>query len=202
MMTSNDDLCVSGHVEWHKAKICVKEKPLMVWGRVEFNWGNTPVELMFCSTHRHGTIISKQADHHNMRVYVMWDTVNSCACETVLWLVSIVVHCRCRKSTESLQQQQSSQSAGQFTRTPPNPLAALDRAVRRACRLVMDQLLLDLKPFLPGLLTRPWLAQGDPTPKLCRVLERHLELYLRVRPPCRQVSDSESGLEMYCVCRG
>lgn len=78
--------CVSGHVEWHKAKICVKEKPLMVWGRVEFNWGNTPVELMFCSTHRHGNVISKQADHHNMRVYVMWDTVNSCACETVFAL--------------------------------------------------------------------------------------------------------------------
>lgn len=93
-----------------------------------------------------------------------------------------------RKSTESLQQQQSSRSAGQLSRTPPNPLAALDRAVRRACRLVMDHLLLDLQPFLPGLLTRPWLVQGDPTPKLCCVLERHLELYGRVRPPCRQVT--------------
>lgn len=93
-----------------------------------------------------------------------------------------------RKSTESLQQQQSSRSAGQFSRTPPNPLAALDRAVRRACRLVMDQLLLDLKPYLPGLLTRPWMVQGDPTPKLCRVLEHHLDLYGRVRPPCRQVT--------------
>lgn len=76
---------------------------------------------------------------------------------------------------------------GQFLRTPPNPLAALDRAVRKGCRLVMDQLLLELQPFLPSLLTRHWLVQGDPTPKLCRVLERHLELYVRVRPPCRQV---------------
>nr|XP_046251350.1 exocyst complex component 3-like protein [Scatophagus argus] len=97
-----------------------------------------------------------------------------------------------KKSTESLQQQQSSRSAGQFSRTPPNPLAALDRAVRRACRLVMDQLLLDLQPFLPGLLTRPWLVQGDPTPKLCSVLERHLELYSRVRPPCRQRLQEEA----------
>ncbi|XP_039989564.1 exocyst complex component 3-like protein [Xiphias gladius] len=97
-----------------------------------------------------------------------------------------------KKSTESLQQQQSSQSAGQFSRTPPNPLAALDRAVRRACRLVMDQLLLDLQHFLPGLLTRPWLVQGDPTPKLCHVLERHLELYGRVRPPCRQRLQEEA----------
>ncbi|KAM8752211.1 exocyst complex component 3-like protein [Acanthopagrus schlegelii] len=97
-----------------------------------------------------------------------------------------------KKSTESLQQQQSSRSAGQFSRTPPNPLAALDRAVRRACRLVMDQLLLDLQPLLPGLMTRHWLVQGDPTPKLCTILERHLELYGRVRPPCRQRLQEEA----------
>ncbi|XP_038142825.1 exocyst complex component 3-like protein isoform X1 [Cyprinodon tularosa] len=97
-----------------------------------------------------------------------------------------------KKSTESLQQQQSSRSAGQFSRTPPNPLAALDRAVRRACRLVMDQLLLELKPLLPGLLTRPWLVQGDPVPKLCSVLESHLDLYGRVRPPCGQRLQEEA----------
>ncbi|CAN9499498.1 unnamed protein product [Ophioblennius macclurei] len=91
-----------------------------------------------------------------------------------------------KKSTESLQRQQSSRSASRFSRTPPNPLAALDRAVRRACRLVMEQLLLELQPHLPGLLTRPWMLRGDPTPKLCRVLETHLELYGRVRPPCGQ----------------
>ncbi|KAK2918268.1 exocyst complex component 3-like protein isoform X2 [Channa argus] len=97
-----------------------------------------------------------------------------------------------KQSTESLQQQQSSRSAGQLSRTPPNPLAALDRAVRRACRLVMDQLLLDLQPFFPSLLTRPWLVQGDPTPKLCHILEHHLELYGRVRPPCRQRLQEEA----------
>ncbi|XP_068579781.1 exocyst complex component 3-like protein isoform X2 [Cebidichthys violaceus] len=100
-----------------------------------------------------------------------------------------------KKSTESLQKQQSSRSAGQFSRTPPNPLAALDRAVRRACCLVMDQLLLDLQPLLPGLLTRSWLVRGDPTPKLCRVLERHLEIHGRVRPPCRQEAEG-SGPEV------
>ncbi|KAM3870414.1 exocyst complex component 3-like protein [Diretmus argenteus] len=109
------------------------------------------------------------------------------------YLLASISNCIILKtSTESLQQQQSSRSAGQFSRTPPNPLAALDRAVRRACRLVMDQLLLDLQPFLQGLLTRSWLAQGDPTPKLCQVLEHHLELYGRVRPPCRQRLQEES----------
>ncbi|XP_058500432.1 exocyst complex component 3-like protein [Solea solea] len=103
--------------------------------------------------------------------------------------------CNCiilKKSTESLQQQQSPRSAGQFSRTPPNPLAALDRAVRRACRLVMDQLLQDLQPLLPGLVTRSWLVQGGPTPKLCHILEHHLELYGRVRPPCRQRLQEEA----------
>lgn len=97
-----------------------------------------------------------------------------------------------KQSTESLRQQQSSRSVGQFSRTPPNPLLALDRAVRRACRLVMDQLLLDLQPLLTGLLTRPWLVQGNPVPKLCHILERHLELYSRVRPPCRQRLQEEA----------
>ncbi|XP_077371632.1 exocyst complex component 3-like protein isoform X2 [Festucalex cinctus] len=97
-----------------------------------------------------------------------------------------------KKSTESLQQQQSFFKTGQFSRAPPNPLAALDRAVRRACRIVMDQLLLDVKPFLTGLLTRPWLLQGEPTPKLCHILEYHLELYSHVQPPCRQCLQEEA----------
>ncbi|KAG7281545.1 hypothetical protein CRUP_007579 [Coryphaenoides rupestris] len=90
-----------------------------------------------------------------------------------------------------LNKQQSSRAACQFSRTPPNPMAALDRAVRRACRLVMDQLLLELQPVLQGLLSRG--AQGNPaTPLVCRVLERHLELYARVRPPCRQRLQEEA----------
>ncbi|XP_060892317.1 exocyst complex component 3-like protein isoform X2 [Labrus mixtus] len=118
-----------------------------------------------------------------------------------------------KQSTESLRQQQSSRIVSQFSRTPPNPLAALDRAVRRACRLVMDQLLLDLQPLLPGLLTRPWLVQGEPVPKLCHVLERHLELYSRVRPPCRERLQEEAQwlmvveyvralMQKRLVCRG
>ncbi|XP_019720848.1 exocyst complex component 3-like protein isoform X1 [Hippocampus comes] len=97
-----------------------------------------------------------------------------------------------KKSTESLQQQQSSCKIGLFSRAPPNPLAGLDRVVRRACRIVMDQLLLNLKPFLTGLLTRPWLVQGEPTPKLCHILQYHLDLYSHVQPPCRQRLQEEA----------
>lgn len=95
--------------------------------------------------------------------------------------------CSSRMSTETLHQQVSSRQSVRFSRIPPGPLAALDRAVRKACRLVMDQLLLDLQPHLQGLLSRSWLAQGDAVSKVCAVLERHCELYGRVRSPCREV---------------
>ncbi|MEQ2168621.1 hypothetical protein GOODEAATRI_016662, partial [Goodea atripinnis] len=90
-----------------------------------------------------------------------------------------------KKSTESLQQQQSSRSAGQFSRTPPNPLAALDRAVRRACRLVMDQLLLELQPFLPCLLTRPWLVQGDPEEAQWLMVVEYVRALMQKKLVCR-----------------
>ncbi|KAL0968258.1 hypothetical protein UPYG_G00264400 [Umbra pygmaea] len=105
------------------------------------------------------------------------------------YLLASISNCIILKtSTETLQQQLSSRCASRFSRTPPGPLAALDRAVRRACRLAMDQLLLELQPFLQGLLSRSWLSHEDVTvaPKLCVVLERHFELYRRVRPPCQQ----------------
>ncbi|XP_067091000.1 exocyst complex component 3-like protein [Osmerus mordax] len=103
------------------------------------------------------------------------------------YLLASISNCIILKtSTELLQQQQSPRSAGRFSRTPPNPLAALERAVRRACRLVMEQLMLELQPALQGVLSRPWLAQEDTLPQLSPVLERHFELYRCVRPPCRE----------------
>ncbi|XP_051916820.1 exocyst complex component 3-like protein isoform X5 [Hippocampus zosterae] len=121
------------------------------------------------------------------------DPLNSKSKFYLHYLLASISNCIIlKKSTESLQQQQSSGKIGLFSRTPPNPLAGLDRVVRRACRIVMDQLLLDLKPFLTGLLTRPWLVQGEPTPKLCHILQYHLDLYSHVQPPCRQRLQEEA----------
>ncbi|XP_072520040.1 exocyst complex component 3-like protein isoform X1 [Salminus brasiliensis] len=103
------------------------------------------------------------------------------------YLLACISNCIILKtSTESLHQQVGSRASVRFSRIPPGPLTALDRAVKKACRLVMDQLLLDLQPCLAGLLSRTWLAQGDVIPKVCGVLEHHCELYSRVRSPCRQ----------------
>lgn len=107
--------------------------------------------------------------------------------------------CSSRTSTETLHQQVSSHQSVRFSRIPPGPLAALDRAVRKACRLMMDQLLLDLQPYLQGLLSRSWLVQGDVIPKVCGVLEHHCELYSRVRSPCREVG-VYAILQKWCLC--
>ncbi|XP_051548920.1 exocyst complex component 3-like protein isoform X2 [Myxocyprinus asiaticus] len=103
------------------------------------------------------------------------------------YLLACISNCIILKtSAESLQQQLCSFPSNRFSRVPPGPLAALDRAVRKACRLVMDHLLFELQPHLQGLLSHAWLVQKDVTPKMCGVLERHCELYNRVRQPCRQ----------------
>ncbi|MCJ8734402.1 hypothetical protein PDJAM_G00234830 [Pangasius djambal] len=103
------------------------------------------------------------------------------------YLLACISNCIILKtSTETLHQQVSSRQSVRFSRIPPGPLAALDRAVRKACRLMMDQLLVDLQPHLQGLLSRSWLVQGDVIPKVCNVLEHHCELYSRVRSPCRE----------------
>ncbi|XP_060784253.1 exocyst complex component 3-like protein isoform X2 [Neoarius graeffei] len=82
------------------------------------------------------------------------------------YLLACISNCIILKtSTETLHQQVSSHQSVRFSRIPPGPLAALDRAVRKACRLMMDQLLLDLQPYLQGLLSRSWLVQGDVIPK-------------------------------------
>lgn len=101
--------------------------------------------------------------------------------------LSTCFKCSSRTSTETLHQQVSSRQSLRFSRIPPGPLAALDRAVRKACRLVMDQLLVDLQPHLQGLLSRSWLVQGDVVSNVCDVLEHHCELYGRVRSPCKEV---------------
>uniref|UniRef100_A0A8C1T8L9 Exocyst complex component 3-like protein n=1 Tax=Cyprinus carpio TaxID=7962 RepID=A0A8C1T8L9_CYPCA len=103
------------------------------------------------------------------------------------YLLACINNCIILKtSTESLQQQLCSFPSNRYSRISLGPLAALDRAVRKACRLVMDHLLFELQPHLQELLSRTWLDQGEVTQNMCGVLERHCEFYNRVRQPCRQ----------------
>ncbi|CAL1572302.1 unnamed protein product [Knipowitschia caucasica] len=89
------------------------------------------------------------------------------------------------------QQQLWSRAEGQL-RAGPNPLTALDRTLRRACCLVLELLKHHLQPWCSTMLSRDWLLNGEPGPKLCAALEQHVELYRRVRPPCGQWLQEEA----------
>lgn len=126
-------------------------------------------------------------------------------------LASISNFVTLKSSTESLQKQQSSWTAGQFLRTPPNPLTALDRTVRRACILVLEELKQKLLPWCGDILTRDWLIHRDSVLKLCAELEQQVALYTHVRPPCRQWLQEEARwllareyvhalMQKKCVC--
>ncbi|KAJ8248834.1 hypothetical protein GJAV_G00228240 [Gymnothorax javanicus] len=130
------------------------------------------------------------------------------------YLLAAISNCIILKSSaESLQQQRGLCSATQLPRTPPGPLAALDRAVRKACRLAMDELLQDLQPATLRLLTRTWLSSEEASQMLCAVLEQHCDLYARARPPCQQLLQEECEwvvvveyaralMQKRMVCRG
>ncbi|KAG5839795.1 hypothetical protein ANANG_G00208780, partial [Anguilla anguilla] len=135
------------------------------------------------------------------------------------YLLAAVSNCIVLKSsTESLQQQRSACPAAQLPRTPRAAGGALDRAVRKACRLAVDELQQDLQPATLRLLARSWLASEEGTRALCGVLERHCELYARARPPassslCPQLLQEECEwvvvveyaralMQKKMVCRG
>ncbi|XP_036391446.1 exocyst complex component 3-like protein [Megalops cyprinoides] len=130
------------------------------------------------------------------------------------YLLAAISNCIVLKaSTESLQQQRRPAPPGCPARTPPGPLAALDRAVRKACRLVLEDLLAELGPLLRLLLSRAWLANEELTREMCGVLERRVEMYARARPPCGQrlqeecqrlvvVEYARALMQKRAVCRG
>ncbi|KAI1904554.1 hypothetical protein AGOR_G00006830 [Albula goreensis] len=118
------------------------------------------------------------------------------------YLLAAISNCIVLKtSIESLQQQQSSCPVGRFFRTPPGPLTALHRAVKKACRLVVDELKQELQPVLLRLLSRAWLSNEEVTQTLCGILEQHCDLYVEHDPPgisaCRT---SASGWWWWSTC--
>ncbi|KAG7473223.1 hypothetical protein MATL_G00093300 [Megalops atlanticus] len=130
------------------------------------------------------------------------------------YLLAAISNCIVLKaSTESLQQQRRPAPPGCPARTPPGPLGALDRAVRKACRLVLEDLLAELAPLTRTLLSRAWLANQELTREMCGALERRAEMYGRARPPCGQrlqeecqrlvvVEYARALMQKRTVCRG
>ncbi|XP_015223423.2 exocyst complex component 3-like protein isoform X1 [Lepisosteus oculatus] len=111
----------------------------------------------------------------------------------VHYLLAAINNCIILKSaTESLQQQRSSASPCLSSRTPPSPHVALEKAIKRACHLVIDELLWEVQPQFLHVLCRSWLGDSELMDSLCGAVEQHCNLYSRAREPCQKQLVTES----------
>ncbi|MBN3315188.1 EX3L1 protein, partial [Atractosteus spatula] len=109
------------------------------------------------------------------------------------YLLAAINNCIILKSaTESLQQQRSSASPCLSSRTPPSPHVALEKAIKRACHLVIDELLWEVQPQFLHVLCRSWLGDSELMDSLCGAVEQHCNLYSRAREPCQKQLVTES----------
>ncbi|XP_066569976.1 exocyst complex component 3-like protein [Amia ocellicauda] len=107
------------------------------------------------------------------------------------YLLAAINNCIVLKSSiESLEQQQSKPC--HFNRTHPGPQVALERAIKRGCHLVIDELLLEVQPQFLLVLCRSWLEDGKPLDMLCGAVEQQCDLYSHVREPCQELLRVES----------
>ncbi|XP_033897405.3 exocyst complex component 3-like protein isoform X1 [Acipenser ruthenus] len=118
-------------------------------------------------------------DHTNPKYYLHYllAAINSC--------ISL------RGAIESLQQQQS--TAPQYiNRAPPCPQVVLERTTKRACRLVIDELLFEVQPQFLHLLSRSWLSDCEVIDGICNSVDQHFSHCRRVREPYFQFLVVES----------
>ncbi|RXM31215.1 Exocyst complex component 3-like protein, partial [Acipenser ruthenus] len=114
-------------------------------------------------------------DHTNPKYYLHYllAAINSC--------ISL------RGAIESLQQQQSTAPQYRVNRAPPCPQVVLERTTKRACRLVIDELLFEVQPQFLHLLSRSWLSDCEGIDRICNSVDQHCSHYRRVREPYFQV---------------
>ncbi|MBN3288102.1 EX3L1 protein, partial [Polyodon spathula] len=97
-----------------------------------------------------------------------------------------------RGAIESLQQQQSTAPQYRINRAPPCPQVVLERTTKRACRLVIDELLFEVQPQFLYLLSRSMLSDCEVIDRICNSMEQHCSHYKHVREPYFQFLVLES----------
>ncbi|KAL8194830.1 UNVERIFIED_CONTAM: hypothetical protein K2H54_036829 [Gekko kuhli] len=84
--------------------------------------------------------------------------------------------------------------------SPPEPgqipsslNAAVEKAQKKACRLLLDAMLEDLQPLFAQLPSRRWLSDPQMMRKICEVINTHVKGFCRARKPfsTHLLSDSE-----------
>ncbi|NXY91319.1 EX3L1 protein, partial [Alcedo cyanopectus] len=77
---------------------------------------------------------------------------------------------------------------------PASLQAALDRTQKKACQLLMEEVLLDLKPLCQQLPSRKWLSGSQLITSMCDVIDKYVKDFSRVRKPIFTLLLTESEL--------
>ncbi|XP_025904366.1 exocyst complex component 3-like protein [Nothoprocta perdicaria] len=96
---------------------------------------------------------------------------------------------------------------------PASLQAALDRTQRKACQLLLEELLLDLQPLCVQLPSRKWLSGSQLVSSMCEVIDKYAKDFSRIRKPISMLLLTESErlvtsqyvralMQRRMVCRG
>ncbi|XP_074896594.1 exocyst complex component 3-like protein [Buteo buteo] len=77
---------------------------------------------------------------------------------------------------------------------PMSLQAALDRMQKKACQLLLEELLLDLQPLCLQLPSRKWLSGSQLVSSMCEVIDKYAKDFSRVRKPVFMLLLTESEL--------
>ncbi|XP_032556694.1 exocyst complex component 3-like protein isoform X2 [Chiroxiphia lanceolata] len=77
---------------------------------------------------------------------------------------------------------------------PASLRAALDRMQKKACQLLLEELLLDLQPLCLQLPSRKWLSGSQLVGSMCEVIDKYAKHFSRVRKPIFTLLLMESEL--------
>ncbi|NXM06208.1 EX3L1 protein, partial [Tyrannus savana] len=77
---------------------------------------------------------------------------------------------------------------------PASLRAALDRMQKKACQLLLEELLLDLQPLCLQLPSRKWLSGSQLVGSMCEVIDKYAKDFSRVRKPIFTLLLMESEL--------
>ncbi|XP_064526878.1 exocyst complex component 3-like protein [Pseudopipra pipra] len=77
---------------------------------------------------------------------------------------------------------------------PASLRAALDRMQKKACQLLLEELLLDLQPLCLQLPSRKWLSGSQLVGSMCEVIDKYAKHFSRVRKPVFTLLLMESEL--------
>uniref|UniRef100_G1MUH7 Exocyst complex component 3-like protein n=1 Tax=Meleagris gallopavo TaxID=9103 RepID=G1MUH7_MELGA len=77
---------------------------------------------------------------------------------------------------------------------PASLRAALDKMQKKACQLLLEELLLDLQPFYVQLPSRKWLSGSQLVNSMCEVIDKYTKDFSHVRKPAFTLLLMESEL--------